>query len=197
VGKALVPFEVLHKKGRLTPDERHEMERHPVLGAGVLLANRESDPLAVAAAYGHHRTVDGNGYPRTRGEFEQSTITRLVKICDCFEALTAVRPYKPPMSPAKAYRIMLSMGGHFDEKMLRHFVRATGIYPVGTRVRLDTGEVARVLRQTGDLDRPVVEVIERHETPVEGSEIHDLTQPERDGPTSVASVVVEGAEALV
>jgi HD-GYP domain-containing protein (c-di-GMP phosphodiesterase class II) len=197
VGKALVPFEVLHKRGRLSPDERHEMERHPVLGAGVLLANRESDPLAVAAAYGHHRTADGNGYPRTRGEFEQSTITRLVKICDCFEALTAVRPYKPPMSPAKAYRIMLSMGGHFDEKMLRHFVRATGIYPVGTRVRLDTGEVARVLRQTADLDRPAIEVIERDGVPVEAPEEYDLTAPERDGPTSVTSVVAEGSEALV
>jgi HD-GYP domain-containing protein (c-di-GMP phosphodiesterase class II) len=198
VGKALVPFEVLHKRGRLSPEERREMEKHPVHGAGVLLANRDSDPLAVAAAYGHHRTADGHGYPRTRGEFEQSTITRLVKICDCFEALTAVRPYKPAMSPAKAYRIMLAMAGHFDEPLLRHFIRVTGIYPVGTRVRLDTGEIARVVRQTGDLDRPGVEVLERWGTAVEpGQEVLDLTAPEGDGPSAVIGVVSESTEALV
>jgi HD-GYP domain-containing protein (c-di-GMP phosphodiesterase class II) len=194
VGKALVPFEVLHKRGRLSAEERHEMEKHPVHGAGVLLANRESDPLAVSAAYGHHRTVDGNGYPRTRGHYEQSIVTRIVKICDVFEALTAVRPYKPAMSPAKAYRIMLGMPGHFDPGLLRRFMQVTGLYTAGTRVRLDDGRVGRVLRQTADLDRPVVEILEEPD----GSPLDRVPLPVVDltAPGSSEATVVVGAAPL-
>jgi HD-GYP domain-containing protein (c-di-GMP phosphodiesterase class II) len=179
VGKALVPFEVLHKKGRLEPEEMAEMRRHPVLGAGILLSNRNSDPMNVAAAYGHHLAYDGGGYPRTCGEFEQKTIAHVVKICDVYEALTAVRPYKPPLEPERAYRVMLGMKGHFDAALLRTFMRRLGLYPSGLRVRTATGEVARVLRQTADPVRPVIEILADRDGPVEpGSRVpFDLSLP--------------------
>lgn len=160
VGKALVRWDVLHKRGPLDAEEKREMQRHPVLGAGVLLSNRSSDPLAVAAAYGHHCDTCGGGYPRTCGEYQQGMVTRLVKICDVFEALTAVRPYKKAMSPARAFRTMLSMHGQFDEELLGHFIRTVGVFPAGTRVRLDDGSVARVVEQTDDLRRPIVDLLE-------------------------------------
>jgi putative nucleotidyltransferase with HDIG domain len=201
VGKALVPWEVLHKRGPLSPDERQVMQRHPVLGAGVLLANKSSDPLAVAAAYGHHRTADGRGYPRTCTEFEQTLVTKLVKLCDVYEALTAVRPYKPAMSPSRAFRVMLDMPGHFDPDLLRHFVRTVGIHPAGTRVLLDDGSVARVLGQTGDLHRPIVEVVERDGEPVDVGDRRplDLSVPATNGPTLVTGPVpaAEAAATLV
>jgi putative nucleotidyltransferase with HDIG domain len=191
VGKALVPWEVLHKRGPLDADERQVMQRHPVLGAGVLLATRGTDGLAVAAAYGHHRTADGRGYPRTCEEFDQSLVTRLVKICDVYEALTAVRPYKPAMSPSRAFRVMLDMAGHFDADLLRHFVRTVGIHPAGTRVRLDDGSLARVLSQTGDLHRPVVEVVERGGEPVAVGDRRplDLSVPSGTGPALVTEAL--------
>jgi HD-GYP domain-containing protein (c-di-GMP phosphodiesterase class II) len=170
VGKALVPFDVLHKKGRLEPEEMAEMRRHPALGAGILLSNRNSDPMHVAAAYGHHLCHDGGGYPRTCGEFEQRTIAQVVKICDVYEALTAVRPYKPPLEPERAYRVMLGMRGHFDPALLRTFMRRMGMYPSGLRVRTAGGDVARVLRQSADPLRPVIEVLSDAEGPVEPGE---------------------------
>ena len=165
------------------------------------IENRESDPLAVAAAYGHHCLSNGGGYPRTCGEFEQSIVTKLVKICDVYEALTAVRPYKRAMTPAKAYRVMLDMPGHFDPDLLRHFVRTVGIYPSGTRVRLDTGEVARVIRQTADFHRPVIEVIEDGGGPVDEAHLvpYDLQMPEpgRAVRIEAALPMAENAEVLV
>ena len=71
-----------------------------------------------------------------------------------------MRPYKPAMSAAKAYRIMLQMPGHFDAALLRRFIRVTGIHTAGSLVRLDDGSVGRVLKQTDDLDRPVVDLME-------------------------------------
>src|SRR5262249_17314636 len=112
VGKARVPFEVLHCKGRLSAEHRREMERHPELGAEILLDSKGVDPMAVTAAFGHHKTTSYGGYPKTLHQAQLSTVTKIVKVCDVFESLTAVRPYKPAMSPVRAYRIMMSMQGH-------------------------------------------------------------------------------------
>ncbi|MHC5011507.1 MAG: HD-GYP domain-containing protein [Planctomycetota bacterium] len=158
VGKAWVPFEILHAKGRLTDDERLEMNRHSAYGGEILLGMESSDPLSVAIAFGHHRTLQSGGYPRAIHEARLSAVTRIVKICDVFEALTAVRPYKPRMSPTRAYRIMLTMEDHFDPMLLREFIDTTGLYPIGSRVRLSNGDTARVRRQTEVLHRPVVDV---------------------------------------
>jgi HD-GYP domain-containing protein (c-di-GMP phosphodiesterase class II) len=43
-------------------------------------------------------------------------VTNIVKICDVFEALTAARPYKQPMSPIRAYRVMIAMGDKLDQR---------------------------------------------------------------------------------
>jgi len=202
VGKSLVPWDVLHKRGKLDADERREMQRHPVLGAGILVATKTADPLSVAAAYGHHRCADGSGYPRSCSEAEQTMVTKLVKVCDVFEALTAARPYKPPMSPARSFRVMLDMKGQFDPVMLSHFIRTVGIYPAGSEVHLDDGSIARVIRQTGDFHRPLVEVLsEFGGVPIEpgARRPYDLSHPELNGPSmAVGAVAVPtAAPALV
>lgn len=156
IGKAKVPFEIVHAPGRLTEEEKREMQLHTVHGARTLLDLDDSDPVAVATAFSHHKTMDDRGYPRTGFWAPRSPMTKVVKICDVYEALTAVRPYKAAMSPVRAYRIMLSMKNHFDLGLLRRFIETNGIHPVGTEVVLNTGEVAEIVRQTGDLHRPVI-----------------------------------------
>jgi HD-GYP domain-containing protein (c-di-GMP phosphodiesterase class II) len=176
IGKARVPFEILHARGRLDADERLEMTRHSEHGAAILLGMPDAEPLAVTVAFGHHRTQGREGYPRTADEARLSVATRLIKICDVYEALTAVRPYKARMSPVRSYRIMMGMKGHFDEALLRRFIGVNGIYPVGMRVRLGSGEIARVRRQTGDVERPVVEI----EVSANGTRLRSGRRPERD-----------------
>ncbi len=156
IGKAWVPFEVLYSKTRLTPEERVEMDKHATHGAQILLDLKEPDPMSVATAFAHHRTLDGAGYPDTLHDLRPSIATRIVKICDVYEALTAVRPYKPRMSPVRAYRIMMSMDKHFDTALLRRFIQVNGAYPVGSKVQISTGETGQVVAQTEDLRRPVV-----------------------------------------
>jgi len=160
VGKSLIPFEILHSNKPLDEDERREMNRHAELGAECLLDHREADPLAVAAAFGHHRTPDGSGYPRTTHQHPVSMVTSIVKICDIFEALTAARPYKQPMSPIRAYRVMIAMGDKLDQRLLKRFIEINGVYPVGQLVELDGGEVAVVRAQTDDMLRPQVALMD-------------------------------------
>lgn len=159
VGKALVPFELLHVQRPLTVDELAEVHRHPQLGAELLLDHRGSDPLAVAAAFGHHHSAAGHGYPCTLHDHQTSVVTEMIKICDVYEALTAARPHRRPMSPIRAYRLMVSMGNRFDRALLRRFVEHHGIYPVGQRVLLQNGEHALVRAQTRVPTAPLVELL--------------------------------------
>jgi HD-GYP domain-containing protein (c-di-GMP phosphodiesterase class II) len=157
IGKAWVPFELLHSDGLLTPEQRREMSLHTVYGGQILLDSPEPDPLAVAVAFSHHQTNDGGGYPRSVRGARQSAATMIVKISDVYEALTAVRPYKPRMSPTRAYRIMMSMNGHFEPSLLRRFIEVNGVYPIGSRVRLTDGTIARVVAQGRTITGPIVE----------------------------------------
>ena len=161
VGKGRLDWTILHNPGRLSDEERREMERHTVLGAETLLDMEDCDPMAVAIAFGHHRTLAGGGYPVAVHEPDLSLATRLIKICDVYEALTARRPYKDPMSPTRSYRIMMNMnqqsgGSHFDLQLLHRFILVNGVYPEGSWVLLDSGEVACVQRQSDRLEAPIV-----------------------------------------
>ncbi len=176
VGKAKLPFELLHKRGRFTAEERLEMQKHPSLGAELLMEMEDPDPMAVAAAFGHHMTEDGRGYPETAVPVPHSTVTRILKICDCYEALTAVRPYKPAMSTARAYDMMLSMEGQFEPGLMRRFFVSNGIFPTGSRVRLNTGETATVASQSSRLDQPIVLL----ENAPDGEEIPHSERPRLD-----------------
>ncbi|HVS19024.1 MAG TPA: HD domain-containing phosphohydrolase [Planctomycetota bacterium] len=177
IGKAWVPFEVLHTRGPLDDAARAEMERHTEYGGAILTA-MEADPLCVAVAFGHHLRFAGGGYPRTRHTAPLSVATRLVKICDAFEALTAPRPHRAALSPAHAYRILLAMNGHFDPRLLRRFVEVHGIHPVGTHVRLAGGERARVVGQSQRIDRPLVVLTHAADgTPLAPGPALDLSHP--------------------
>lgn len=163
IGKGRLDWAILHNPGRLNADEREEMERHTEFGARLLLELEDCDPMAVAIAFGHHRTLQGGGYPQTMHAVDLSLATKLVKICDVYEALTARRPYKDPMSPTLSYRIMMQMNGegeaqHFEPSLLHRFILVNGVYPTGSWVKLDSGEVACVERQTAILEAPVVQV---------------------------------------
>ena len=186
VGKARVPDEILFSTKRLSDDERREMNQHTVYGAETLLAQERFDPLAVAIAFGHHRQTLGRGYPETVLTPRLSSATRLIQICDVYEALTSVRPYKPPMSPTRAYRIMMAED-RFDRPLLSRFIRVNGVYPDGARVRLTTGELARVNRQTGDVLRPKV-VIETtpdgDPIPISDRERRNLTESDEARPVA-------------
>ncbi len=84
IGKSRIPFEMLHAKRRLDAAELAAVGRHAELGAEILLDMPDPDMLAVAVAFGHHRSNAGGGYPRTADEAELSLATRLIRICDVY-----------------------------------------------------------------------------------------------------------------
>lgn len=159
IGKSKVPQEILFKQSRLSDEEWHWMAQHPRLGAQILLEQGELDPSAVGAAFCHHMRPDGDGYPIPSLPISPSGTSRLIRVCDVFEALTAVRPYKRALTPIEAYAVMFRNECDFDQRWLRLFVRTLGLYPLGTRVLLDDGAHALVIAQGSRPDRPRVRLL--------------------------------------
>lgn len=175
IGKSKVPQQVLFKQGRLTPDEWNAMAQHPRLGAQLLLEQHETvDARAIGAAFCHHMQPDGRGYPAPLLPAAPCGTSRLVRVCDVFEALTSVRPYKKALTPLEAYAVMFRNHRDFDGRWLRRFACTIGLFPTGSRVQLADGAEAMVVAQTGSPDRPVVRLL----TGPGGGELPD-GQPDR------------------
>ena len=121
IGKSRIPGEILNKPGRLSPEEWRLMQRHPVIGADLLLAQGDTDPPVVEVVRHHHERLDGAGYPDGLAGTEISDLVRLTAICDVFSALTERRSYRAPLDPRQALESMEADRGHLDPLLLRAF----------------------------------------------------------------------------
>ncbi|WP_258926488.1 HD-GYP domain-containing protein, partial [Pseudomonas carnis] len=144
LGKAAMPLEVLNKPGKLTDAEFAIMKRHPVEGAKMLRAGG-AEPGVVDIALHHHEKIDGTGYPDRLAGDAISLLARMGAICDVYDAVTSERAYKKPWDPSAAMRQMAKWEGHFDKRIFHAFVKAVGIYPVGSLVRLSSQRLAVVV----------------------------------------------------
>ncbi|GIW72986.1 MAG: phosphohydrolase [Planctomycetota bacterium] len=123
VGKIAVSDAILRKPGKLTPEERAEMERHTIYGA-ELLEGSDLPPLRLAReiALNHHERWDGRGYPRGLAGTDIPLAARITAVVDVFDALTSRRVYKEAIPLARAFEILQrDAGGHFDPEVVAAF----------------------------------------------------------------------------
>ncbi|MBI5948888.1 MAG: diguanylate cyclase [Chloroflexi bacterium] len=122
LGKIVVPDEILRKPGTLTPEERRNMEEHPVMGAAITAAVIDYDTVVNLVRH-HHERFDGDGYPgRLRGE-EITTPTRIFTLADAFSAMTTDRPYRKGLTLEMAIdQIECGAGTQFDPDLATSFV---------------------------------------------------------------------------
>lgn len=163
VGKIIVPLEILNKPGPLTPEEYKVIQRHAEFGYEILQKQPEISKLSAKVAFEHHEKVDGSGYPQGLKGDEIHLYSRIVGIVDVYDALTADRVYRKGYLPHEAYEYLAGTGGSmFDYDLIKVFLSHVAAYPVGTVVRLNTGEVGVVVETPiGMTTRPVVRVLQR------------------------------------
>jgi HD-GYP domain-containing protein (c-di-GMP phosphodiesterase class II) len=109
----------------------------------------------------HHEKYDGKGYPRGLRQDEIHEFSRIVAIVDVYDAVTSDRPYRQALLPHEAYELLLALGNqHFDPAILQVFLDKIAVYPVGTVVRLNTGDIGVVLSvEPGMQSRPTIRLI--------------------------------------
>lgn len=102
LGKVLIPREILVKPGKLTDEERTVMQKHPVDGARLVLERERGLQLAAVVAYEHHIYLNGEGYPGLRFPRACHYASRIVHVCDIYDALCTDRPYRAAWEPSRA-----------------------------------------------------------------------------------------------
>jgi putative nucleotidyltransferase with HDIG domain len=115
LGKVRIPLEVLNKAGKLDPQERAVMNAHPVEGARIIITSEPDLDMAAVVAYEHHIMLNGGGYPGFSYHRDCHKASRLVHICDVYDALRTKRPYRDawPSEKVLAY-IEERSGAEFD-----------------------------------------------------------------------------------
>ena len=94
IGKVRIPLDILTKPGRLSNAERAIVNKHPVDGAEMILRSDDALDIAAVVAYEHHMMLDGGGYPTPHYNRETAMASRIVHVCDVFDALRTKRPYR-------------------------------------------------------------------------------------------------------
>jgi putative nucleotidyltransferase with HDIG domain len=123
IGKLEVPASILNKPGRPDGDEWVQLRRHPETAARLLSPLHEWLGVWKLAAEHHHEHYDGTGYPRRLAGEEISLGGRIVCVADCFETMTAARPYKRTMSAVAAREeLVRNAGTQFDPVVCRAFL---------------------------------------------------------------------------
>jgi len=198
IGKTAVPQDVLNKIGILDVNEWKTIREHTVMGVRQLSKMprcNEHILHSLIVAFQHHINLDLSGYPAVPAYSSLDLFSRIVRIADTFDAMTTERPYRNKVySPYEAIRYLVSQAGSkFDPILVKAFARAIGVFPVGTVVRLSTGEVGIVVRRShlsGDPNRPIMRVLlDGKGKPTPESRLIDLGQSDPRTGEFIYSVV--------
>jgi HD-GYP domain-containing protein (c-di-GMP phosphodiesterase class II) len=124
IGKITIPDRILDKPRKLTDIEWDIMKTHTINGYQIL---RSADKYSQLAEYAltHHERWDGKGYPNGLKGEEIPLFSRVISVCDAFEAMTADRPYRKALD----YRVAIDelnrcAGSQFDSKLVEIFIKA-------------------------------------------------------------------------
>jgi HD-GYP domain-containing protein (c-di-GMP phosphodiesterase class II) len=120
-GKINTPARILNKPGALTDEEFEVIRRHPGDGADML--EPLGDPEIMAMVRHHHERLDGSGYPDGLAGDEIPLGARIIAVADTFDAITSVRPYRPPRKQQAALRILKEdAGARLDPQVVATFL---------------------------------------------------------------------------
>jgi len=148
MGKVNVPTDLLKKPGRLSEDEFELIKKHIDYSAELLQTIKDIPRGALDIVLTHHERFDGSGYPKSLKGTEIPVFGRMACIVDTYDAITNNRPYANAISPHEAIKTLYEWRGTvFQEELIEAFIQCIGVYPIGTLVELNTGQVGIVVAQ--------------------------------------------------
>ena len=160
VGKLYIDKKILDKPAKLTEEEYAVVKNHAMIGERKLALNKGLEPKIRMIAMQHHENNDGSGYPKGAKRNDILLESRIVHVCDVYEAMIAKRCYKEGILPGLAMEyIMSKCGTMFDKEILDVFVHTVPAYKTGDKIILSSGENAIVVHGTQKNSlRPVIKL---------------------------------------
>lgn len=127
IGKALVDQNILNKPGKLSSEEFEQVKRHSEYSYIEILKTGYPKEVALIALY-HHENFDGTGYPLGLKGEDIPIESRILKIADVFDALTADRPYRSKLTVNEALEKMTTERETYDTELFFLFLEQFVIY---------------------------------------------------------------------
>jgi HD-GYP domain-containing protein (c-di-GMP phosphodiesterase class II) len=148
IGKVRLPKQLMYKRARLSVEEFERAKLHINYTVEILRGTPGLPPDLARLAGLHHERHDGSGYPNHLPGSEIGMLGSIAAIVDSYDAMTVPRPYADPLSPSAAIsQLYKGRGTKYDAELVEQFIRCIGIFPVGSLVRLNTGEVGVIIAQ--------------------------------------------------
>lgn len=182
IGMTQLPAEITNSKEPLTDEQRQRMLTHPQISRNLL----EEDDVNIeilSVIENHHERFDGSGYPRGVSGAQIPLLARIAGIVDSYDAMITNRPHAVARSSYEATQELLDCAGTlYQKELVEQFVQSIGMFPTGSLVELNTGEVAIVVRQNEArrLRPEVVVILDPEKQHKEKLEIVDLLQYQYD-----------------
>jgi HD-GYP domain-containing protein (c-di-GMP phosphodiesterase class II) len=160
IGMAKIDAESFMHERWLSEDERKAVNQHPAAGWHFLEKLRAEFPWLLQVISEEHMRENGAGYPERKGG-EMHLYSRIIGLCDSFEALTHARIYRKAYHPADAIKAIIQAKSLlFAKDILRAMIESLAMFPVGSHVQLNNNKVALVVEAVpGSPLRPVVQVV--------------------------------------
>lgn len=154
VGKIRLPGTLLHKREAISPEESTLIHQHVDHSVRILAATKSVPPDVLRMVATHHERADGSGYPEGIQNDLIPVYGRIAGIVDSYDAMTTKRPhtdsiYTPHEAINELYRCRDTC---FQAELVEQFIQTVGLYPTGSLVEFNTGEVGVVV-EVNDLKR--------------------------------------------
>ena len=167
LGMFALPDSLVYKAGTLTEEELQYLREHPQHGARLFKVVGEAYPWVGRVILQEHERLDGSGYPNRLTGDQIDEMALVIGLADVFDALMSPRPYRRGVSPHRAICTLLANGkSMFPHHILKALVDQLSVYPLGTTVRLNTGETGVVSQLNRQYPlRPILRVSQQAASP--------------------------------
>lgn len=161
IGKIRTPKDVLLKKGKLNEEEFKQIKRHPIDGKEILIQSGIVDDDILDIVSQHHEKIDGSGYPLGIKGDSMNMLSKIVAVSDIYDALTTDRVYRAKLKKYEVIEYLYCLvNTELDIDVVRSFSKVIKIYPIGSKVALNTGETGEIIELNEDFPlRPIVKVL--------------------------------------
>ena len=177
VGKTQLPAELLAKKGALSSEEQSLIHSHVASSLEILYSHAHLPSDVLVTVSRHHERWDGSGYPRGLERDQIGLAAEMAGLVDSFCAMLKDKPYRNALGHQGALEEIYNQRDHkFNSALMEQFVQCVGLYPIGTLVELDSGEVGVVIQQNRvQRSRPrILFLLDAEKAHVPGYKVIDL-----------------------
>ena len=185
IGKIKLPPELNTKTQHLTQEEYKLVKTHVDHGVRIVTKIKHLRHEVVRMVATHHERADGSGYPVGLDNTKIPLFGRIAGIVDTYDAMTNLHSFRgKALTPHEAIgKLYQCRGKTFQAELVEQFIQTVGLFPTGSLVELNTGEVGVVVAINGlkRLRPTVMTVLDQNKVPYEDFNTIDLTKVEGIG----------------